>query len=312
MAPNRAGTESYLRFGNKAYGLGKMESKQSSQLYVTQDQGVIGCASGAQEMLDIWTIGHPTEYQHVCKQVNQMNYGGALTSTANTNFLLYTTDAYIKNVETQLSLTNNANVPVTMELYDLVPKRDAWQVLAPNNLTSASNTPYNAIFYGLEQQQYQGSINEPSVIGVRPTDSKRFNQNWQIKKVTYTQLAPGQVHTHRVIYRVNRKIDYGLVEQFTSGGFFEAKGRSLVTLVIVRGGPMYLTVAGNATTAACMVPWVRTTRYHFTSIRSAFTQIDLDNSLTAVAPTVQTTGIMNLTTGAGSNELVIGIASTDV
>lgn len=122
--------------------------------------------------------------------------------------------------QAQVMYTNSTSVSCTMDLYDIVCKRDndlinplaAWA----NGLALQTTTP----------QPYK-------ILGAKPWQSQQFKEFFKIAKTTRVNLAPGATHKHSVVLSPNQVIREQLVLENNC-----YKGLTHFTLAVVKGVPV--------------------------------------------------------------------------
>lgn len=278
--PNRVGTDSHLTIKLKPVGLlSRIGGKLQSSTYATNNDGVATSTAGLQGVWNFGTVfspAHLASIQGIC---------ATQAGLAGTAYLNNAMNIFVKSCHSELQLQNSSNAVVRIQLWDVINRRDAYKDAQGNALV-----PYEAFKQGLTDQTSTAPANNQLLLGSRPTDSTLFNQFFKVKRVTYTELAPGQVHYHRINYKIMRRINN---EMFTAQNLNGIKGWSITTLMIMYGEPVGDNV-GGCTVAAGRINTVSSTNYHFDFLASASATSSVTNQLA----TTTTGNIENLVTGA--------------
>jgi len=211
--------------------------------------------------------------------------------------------AVIKGVVTEFIVTNSTNMPIELDIYSIVCKRDLVQptlsfVEAATGYTyTAVNSPDAYWATGLNAQQGfdPASLPQPQpfqMLTSKPTDSHLFNDFFKITKTSRVMLAAASSHKHIVNISVNKYID----ECLANNQIGALKGFTTFTMFCGAGFPLALAETGAVTTNAAAVNVVRSTRVKYnwvsdTSYTSTFsTTLPINSSLIDQAIIVPATG----------------------
>ena len=176
--------------------------------------------------------------------------------------------------------TNNGNVPIAMDIYDIMVRRDM-----PLRNSSSDNDPESFWFLGLGEAGAPGS---QIVVGVTPFQAPAFCENYLIKKVSKVQMAEGSTHEHRVKISPNRAFNLATLENNDA----YLRGWSYFTMGVIRGFPARDHT--QVSTAPASVLWVTSKKYTFGTVGDAETQVNVLNNLSALA----SPNILNVGDGA--------------
>lgn len=123
--------------------------------------------------------------------------------------------------QAQIMYTNSTTASCTMDLYDIVCKRDSDIV---NPLTAWAN--------GIAMQTTTPS-NPYEILGVKPWQSQQFKEFFKIARTTRVNLAPGATHKHSVTLSPNQVIREQMVLENRC-----YKGLTYFTMAVVKGVPV--------------------------------------------------------------------------
>lgn len=127
----------------------------------------------------------------------------------------------LMRTQAQIMYTNSTTVSCTMDLYDVVCKRDsdivnplvAWQ----QGIAMETTTPGNP---------YQ-------ILGIKPWQSQKFKEFFKIVRTHRVNLAPGATHKHSITLSPNQVIKEQMVLENRN-----YKGLTYFTLAVVKGVPV--------------------------------------------------------------------------
>lgn len=276
--PNRAGTDSVLKISLRAKGLFNKLSKKNPSInsYTINSGQVTTSTVGTQ---GVYNLGNINDISHLKSVVSNVAANSGMANGQHTTVFL------MKSIHAEYAIQNSTNAVVRLQLWDFIARRDGYKDAAGNALA-----PNSAWGDGLADQ---GAITAVQV-GTRPTDSKLLRDYFKVKRVTYTDLAPGQIHYHRITYNINRPLDYEIIYS-DAGAKTLIKGWTLSTLMVQYGQPVGDN-SGGVTVEASRCNVVAKFNYHFSFI---------DNSAS------YTTGTNNiLTTSTGNLENIQAAASS--
>lgn len=286
--PTRAGTEDVIRIVAKPKRLINKLGQQINNSHLQSSSSVIANSSvGLQEYVQLQNILDYTDLNTMLANCSQRD--GTL-SFLNTNYLatnsgMLTTTIQVNSCKSECMITNNGNSVMRLILHDAMPKANIF-----TNIQNATNTPVNSVIYGIAHETNSGDLNTYKQLATKPTDSKLFNNNWKIIKTTYTELAPGQTHYHRITYAPYKRINMELIH---TPNFLMARKYGISTFCQIYGQP----VTDNNTTGATVQ---RTDLACVCKKSYNYSWIEPDKSFNDIISTVQTTastGAINLVTG---------------
>lgn len=162
---------------------------------------------------------------------------------------------YVKN---DLQFTNSSNVPCTVQLIWLVPKKPTKTNLAPDNVWidllsqralgvgSSSNSTENA---GTVTAGNVGTTTY-STNGESPLTLHEFHKMYRVLKTRSYSMSP--LHTQRVPYVVhfNTVYDKAIIQEANSVSQMGVVNASVFVMMIVRGTPVHTTTAAFAANVA--------------------------------------------------------------
>lgn len=159
-------------------------------------------------------------------------FGTAATGTAGYRQvrLLY------EGVKQTTKIQNQGQGTTDMWIYDLVSKVTKESYSAPDTDWADGYVDTN-VLPAAAIATYGGGN---TTIGAIPTESKVFNINWKVLKVTTVRLGPGAEHNHIFNMRPNKVIDGTYAANFQ-----QIKGVTTGILLIHRG-PLVDSTSGNA------------------------------------------------------------------
>lgn len=218
------------------------------------------------------------DLQEMARVVSAFDPTGTLVggnTSANTRRLM------VNSVKTCITMKNMSNVPLTITLYDLQPRKDGGGIGA---------TPYDgynpgaAWTLGLQEQAVSIGTNQNNLYeqfpGATPYQSVRFCQTWIIKRKSKFMLHPGSNHKHYITIKPGYMFN---VAGFTA----QAWMRYMTTCVmaVVEGGVVHQTAGPTispVTLSPGLLDYVSETQYKFTAMeksRTAYTQYSDLNTL---------------------------------
>jgi len=188
-------------------------------------------------------------------------------------------------------ITNSTTANIDIILYDFIPRKDVYAIADSNTFpaTKAWYTGMTSTFQVSNVTQAastEGAVTDPSRYpGSKPFDSNLFCSWYKIIKTKSCCLSPGQCYTH-VVSSYPRKIWEDVFFYNKSAGNvagtdigYLAK-QTLLTFLVIKGGPVHDTGAGNfASIAQCAVDVVTSKVYKYaygpSPQRSINTSVDL-------------------------------------
>lgn len=207
----------------------------------------------------------------------------------------------LQNAEYHYTLANNTNVPIEVDIYDIVPKRDILSSFVfTANLLSYPVTPYPEKYWdeGTNAQNSNAPGTYPSpanYLGGLPQDSQLFKEYFAIKRKAVVQLPCGGVHRHNVNIASNCLADDYLANATTSA----LVGRSSFVMFVVRGFPCFGTPAGGGnqpTTTSATIQVIQTVRVKYTWVQDLTYSLNAFIGLPSFSPADQKT--VNTASGA--------------
>lgn len=279
--PNRSGSESAYNIKIKPNQLIKKVLEQMQASTYTNNVGVVRstASAGTQDVFTFVPVYDPADLGQCV---------GVATNTGTTAIENQTTRIYMKSCHEEIAIQNSSNAVCRITLYDVISRRDCFA-----DANGHSAMPDITWQDGIQHQQVSGGASTSyNTVGVRPYDSKAFNDWWKIKRITYLDLAPGQVHYHRVNYSIHKFVSQ---EWLGASGLAAGKGWSLGTMMVSYGEPCGDN-SGGATTEKIRLNCVQTKTYHFSWVRENSSLSYQTNGLS----TVTSGNIENLVTGASS------------
>jgi len=239
-----------------------VESKQRCQ-YSVNATGALNCEQGKQNSFAATPIGNGPTWSLVFSQgarfynltipawVTVGTGGGA----AGYNKML------CKSVESILNVTNQSPSTTEVDLYYCMVKK--------TNNDSAD--PGNRWSLGYAEEQGNSSIaGSFTHIDAKPTDVKRFNEEYRVIKKVMWKLLPGEEAQINFKFNVNRYVD-----QYYCDKFNQIEGITVIPMFVIRGIPgtrgqtlsgatnagNWSTAAGAVTTTPSKIAVVHTLKY---------------------------------------------------
>lgn len=279
--PNRSGSESVLNIYNRPKGLiAKVGNKLQSSQYLRNENAVMNSSAGAQLVNSFTEMFSVNDLKKLLTDAENEN---VTTAVANA-----TTKIFVKSCYCELQIQNSTNAVCRVQIWNTLPKRDIYRDSASQPLS-----PQEAQAIGVKMQTPSGTGTEYLIVGSRPTDSKLFNDYFKVKKVTYIDLAPGQVHYHRMHYKIDR---FASQEMLNMQNITAMRGWNLASMIIAYGEPMVDNTGVATTTSATQLHVIATKTYHYSYVKSNSTYSSNSNNLSAVSGT----NLENLVTGASA------------
>jgi len=136
-------------------------------------------------------------------------------------------------------MTNNSNVPIEVDIYDLTIKKDILTSLTFNaNSQAYTVLPYPEQYWAEgsnAQAGYAGNTYpaQANFLGSLPQDSRLFLDYFTVSKKTIVQLPMSGTHRHQVNVKAGKLLDDYLANSTTSG----IKGLTTYVMIVVRGFP---------------------------------------------------------------------------
>lgn len=276
--PNRSGSESNYFVGGKPKGLiNKISNKLQDCSFTRNEPSIIPGTAGSQINTLVGALFNVSDLASMMSTVYTQLPSGVSHSTVK---------MFLKSVYCEVMIQNSTNATCRVQIWNTRPKRDVYKDQAGVTLT-----PLEAWSQGLKMQTSGGTGTEMNIVGSRPTDSKLFNDYYKVGKVTYIDLAPGQVHYHRMRYKIDRSIAN---EMLNNSGLYSLKGMQLDTMIVQYGEPMVDNTGVQTTTSNTNLHVIATKTYHFSWMQNNTSISTNTNNLSAVSGTV----LENLVTGA--------------
>lgn len=199
---------------------------------------------------------------------------------------------WVQSVKTCITMKNMSNVPLTITLYDVQPRKDG----GDNSGTASPYGGFNPVTSwsnGLADQAV--TVNGPTqngfaeqFPGATPYQSQRFCQMWQIKRKSKFMIHPGSNHKHYITLKPAYLMN-------AAGFSAQAWMRNLTTcvMVVVEGGVVHVTgttpPALPITYSPGLLDYISETQYKFTAVeksRTAFLQYSDLNTVTSNQATI--------------------------
>nr|WAE43192.1 MAG: capsid protein [Cressdnaviricota sp.] len=253
----------------------------ATSTYSTNGSSSFSAVDGKQVYQQLTTLYASTDINEQIRTIQPRSQGNA------SKFLL-------EACQMVMYFTNQSNAPVSLDIYDCVPRRDQ----AAANSTQ-SNLPVVQIEAGIETTNLPDGL--PSgfafynaVLGTSPFQSPLFVTNWKVMKVSKIQLPQGGTHEHRVHVDANKMITLQMLQD----GNEYWRNLSYNSFAVAHGFPANNT-AGNVSCAGCKIDWIRTQKYEFTSIADSDNNTIITNGLPD--PGTITEQVINIGSGAVVN-----------
>lgn len=277
--PNRVGSESHFSIKLRPVGLlNRVSRKLVDNTFMFNTDSVFTCAAGAQGVKQLTTAFGPADIRS-CMSGAFANAGHTIDSAE--------FELFMKNSHYEIMIQNSSNAVARLQLWDFMAKRDMYQ--GPDGGSPSVDAVFDK---GLQFQTTGVPTGQSAIVGARPTDSTMLNQYWKAKRVTYIELAPGQVHYHRVDYRINRRIN-NVIASLNNSAVVALKGWTIQTMLLFYGEPVGDNV-GGCTTEAVRFNVVGAGSIHYTYNDNATSYTTKSNNILGT-----TTGnLENLVTGA--------------
>lgn len=113
-----------------------------------------------------------------------------------------------RNMYGEITFTNCTNSVLYVQLYDVMSKRE---LTSTSSVQAPVINPHTAWQSGLA---LIGNSNPgASMVGTYPTKVPNFRDYWKVCKVTKHMLSPGEVHKHKVYYKINKIIPQTRVDK---------------------------------------------------------------------------------------------------
>lgn len=207
----------------------------------------------------------------------------------------------IDDLSAEILLTNTTNVPLELEIWDLVLKKDLQSVLTYQTPTASIPVAGKPEEYWGVGSMVDANNTTPGppynseILGATPYDTQLFRDYFKQVKKTIVHLPQGASHRHLVVRKMNRVIDDAFIRQ---SGILGHKGISSFTMFNLKGFPvggLDETGAGYSTSSAGEIAMVTTYRYKYTWVSDISNfNVNVDN-LTSPAETAQ--GFLNIGSG---------------
>lgn len=204
--------------------------------------------------------------------------------------------AIVETCQTELTFTNNANVAVELEIYDVMFKRDV-----PNTLSFSNNTwTYNVaapsitnlIEYGCKGITNANPLGTPVSIkiGVSPFDSPLFKSYCKVGKRTNVILSSAGSHRHVQLMHINKIAERGI--EGSTNSYYSLRGWSYATLVKVKGVAGYAPEATpvTATVTPTFVQMYSSLRVKYSYVADNTNSATYTNTLVEEIPNIRNIG----------------------
>lgn len=160
-----------------------------------------------------------------------------VASTLGVNTLRY----WIDYVKVQFRMKNQTNLPLTVDFYDMTPRRDI-AIYATGESATSAKTPAQDWRDGMQDMTNQtvptGYSTWDEVPGLRPTQSPRFCQNWKILRTSRFQMQRGEEHIHTVFLSPKYPFNNELTTRSEA-----YKSLSYIPMIVVQGPMVHDTVS---------------------------------------------------------------------
>lgn len=191
----------------------------------------------------------------------------------------------VNSVTTCVTMKNMSNVPLTITLYDVSPRKDGGGVgVTPYDGFSPTAAWRNGLIdqaVGQDLGLNQNALFE-TFPGATPYQSQRFCQTWIIRRKTKFMLHPGSNHKHYIKLKP--------AHMFNVAGFASQAWMRYITtalMAVVEGGVVHQTggplpASGPVTLSPGLLDYVTETQYKFTAMeksRTAYVQYTDLNTL---------------------------------
>lgn len=253
-------TSSFWNLKKDKVKLGRLKHVLAPSHLTSVVSGYVTCAVGQQEATTLTAYdgsGAAVPYilsfqdtEDMNRQMDGVEWVPVIANSSNLTRRLRVLDVFVK-----FTLKNQTSIPVDIQLYDLVPRRD--------RVTATTTLPQDDWANGIVNENINilnASAVSRAVAGTKPYQSQRFCQDWIVKKTVKFTLGAGSEHIHYVRVRPS----YLLNREYTSV-FQLYKGITTCVMMVIRGGLVHDGVNGT-TTAASAVSWVSEARYKYTSV----------------------------------------------
>lgn len=282
---NRAGSSSVFNYGYrpKPKIFYKLEKTLPNLYYIKNNNGIIASTSaGLQAVGLVGTCFQDYDMTYLYNNALTQQYGTATPTGYKTLKL------FLKRCSSEIMFNNQADDQCKLILYDCIARRDSYDI----------TSPVYAFQNGLADEVTTGTSTGAYLIpGANPFSSDMFTSFYNVKKITHVDLAPGQMHTHRVEWHPNRMIPGEVVYRSSISAM---KNLTCFTMAVLIGAPI-ANISGGTTCAASKVLWFNKKQYDFTYIANDMTTVNQQS-----AATTNTSGvIMNEITGTTAPFLIV-------
>lgn len=277
---SRAGSDSFFFLSHKPSRIGKFTGKMSKISRTVNSNAIVTSTAGRQTITDIGSCFGYTDTQNMMNQAIVQQYGSSTPTGYKTERILY------KSALCEYTYTNSTNAVARLLLFDIIPRTDIY------NTAGDANSPKNSWDDGINDEIAGGGANNSQFVGSMPFASEKFCHFFNIKKITTVNLAPGQMHVHRVKYSPNKILTNELLSQ---GNVVYFKGLSLNHMMVQYGQPV-LDNSGGVTTEATKILCVSKWSYEFTFLPNNMTTTVITNTL-------------GLTAGANLEDIATGASA---
>lgn len=163
------------------------------------------------------------------------------------------TSIHLKNVISELVLTNNGTNVAFVDIYEVIPKFDLADTDYANEWRAVGYMcPRYAFAQGLttDTMEVEDAFSQAKV-GAYPNQSILFQRCWKIIKHVRVNLTGGSVHRHKSVISVNKTIPYQEMANSASAGLKKA-GYMSSYLLVTKGAPTSGSIAtASDVTAMC-------------------------------------------------------------
>lgn len=282
--PNRSGSESSYKLMLPEKGILKKVADKIRPMTLTYNGGFVQSQNFGQQMVSqLGAIYDRGDCHNMVNSATVQEFGSSIPPGYK-NLQIFLKEGYA-----EYHIANVTNGVLRITLYDVLPRRDCYQDIGGAPLDAAG-----AWQSGMIQQQFNGSTSTYNDVGCRPYDSAQFNDFFKVKCVTHVDLAPGQIHWHRVKWCPKKFLSRDIIDADNSS-ITCYKGLTLYTLAVTVGQPIH-DAASGVTTTNPKIEWVQNISYHYSYVANNVTN-------TYVQATLSTSAQLNfesLVTGASA------------
>lgn len=277
---SRAGSDSKFFLSYKPTRIGKLTGKMAKVARTINQNTIYSGGAGVQRVIDVDACFDVTTSTNLMNQCILQQYGTSTPVGYKTERILY------KSCLAEYAYTNSTNAVCRMLLFDIVPRTDIY------NTSGDANSPVNAWSDGFSDEISGGTGGQAQIVGAMPFASVKFCHFFKVLKITNINLAPGQMHVHRVKHTPNKIINNEVLSQ---GNVSSLRGLTLHHMGVFYGQPV-LDAGGGVTTEATKILCIRKFSYEVSYLPNNMTSLVMNNNLSATA-------------GANIEDMVTGAAA---